>query len=124
MQDFAAVCIYGKDARGNVKPHALRLVSNAQGTSLTPLLVAPPNMAEPTVELADDAATADGGGDDDTAAEGGSRQTEHGFWSAKPIWSSESGSTGTVSNRDQRCYLSRIHSSMPCAVAQSRCTKL
>lgn len=92
--------MYGKDARGNVKPHALRLVLDPRGTALCPLLVAPPNLADPAVAYSEGERPS-GAADEDTAdaaaaaADGGaSSQTEHGFWSAKPIWSSESASTG------------------------------
>ena len=87
--------IYGKDARGNVKPHALRLLPSQQGTTLSPLLVAPPNLAEPAVAPSDGIGLLGGGDvDDHVAADGSTGQTEH--WSAKPIWSSEGCSTGVA----------------------------
>ena len=94
---MAALFVYGKDARGNVKPHALRLVLDPRGSALCPLLVAPANLADPRAAHPEGARPPGGGpADDDKAAatDGSSSQTEHGFWSAKPIWSSESAFTG------------------------------
>ena len=88
--------MYGKDARGGVKPFAMRLVNSAQGTVLSPLLVAPANLAESAAAHIEGGKAAGGDDEEDkAAADTPAAQTEHGFWSAKPIWSSEGASTGT-----------------------------
>ena len=98
MQGLAAVLIFAKDARGNVKPHALRLQSDTSGTVLSPLLVAPANLADSAGMAAKPSSLRADAGEEQSQADGGeyAAHTEHGFWSSSSTWSAEGNLAGMV----------------------------
>ena len=89
VQGLAAVLLFAKDARGNVTPHAFRLQQDASGTVLSPLLVAPANLADPARMAAKPSDLRADGGEESQAGSGNAEAaTEHGFWSANAsTWS-------------------------------------
>ena len=91
VQGLAAVLLFARDARGNVKPHALRLQRNASGTVLSPLLVVPTNLADPARMAAKPTSLRGDVGEGSSQMEGTDEaaQTEHGFWPADATWSSD-----------------------------------
>jgi len=95
VQGLATVLLFAKDARGNVKPHALRLQCDANGTVLSPLLVAPANVAD-TGGMAGNVTSLQTVAGEDTQADSGepANPTEHGFWSANATWSPDGNLAG------------------------------
>ena len=95
VQGLAAVFLFAKDARGNVKPHALRLQCDANGTVLSPLLVAPANVAD-TAGMAGNLTSLQTVVGEETQADSSdsANAAEHGFWSANATWSPEGNLAG------------------------------
>ena len=94
-QGLATVLLFAKDARGNVKPHALRLQCDANGTVLSPLLVAPANIADPA-GMAGNLTSLQAVAGEEAQADSGETAvvTEHGFWSADATWSPDGNLAG------------------------------
>ena len=126
VQALAAVLLFVRDARGNVKPHALRLQHDASGTVLSPLLVVPTNLADAAGMAAESTSLRHNANDGQSRLEGNddTAQREHGFWPANAAWSPDrslagnrhfkSSATLTVNG----CSIDFVHAGAPGAEVQ------